>query len=134
MTRTFSPSVVWSGLKKTEGDTEMLEENVKKILEGYPCINEYYLKHIPFLVKKGHPLICLIIKESRYLGLLNGWLKNFDSNSNVGHLIKKSRNSADFCSIMSEFNVASFLKDKADEIEIITANNSSPDFKISRTS
>ncbi len=92
-----------------------IEENkeaIEKILQKYPYIEKYYGRFVTFFLEKDHPLINLIIRKRSYLDLLNGWLEKLDSIPNVTHLVKKSKNPAEFFNIMSELKVASFFIDK----------------------
>ncbi|MCW3138635.1 MAG: hypothetical protein N2V76_09550 [Methanophagales archaeon] len=110
-----------------------IEENkeaIEKILQKYPYIEKYYGRFVTFFLEKDHPLINLIIRKRSYLDLLNGWLEKLDSIPNVTHLVKKSKNPAEFFNIMSELKVASFLIDKVDKLKIIVPKNSSHDFEI----
>ena len=110
-----------------------IEENkeaIEKILQKYPYIEKYYGRFVTFFLEKDHPLINLIIRKRSYLDLLNGWLEKLDSIPNVTHLVKKSKNPAEFFNIMSELKVASFFIDKVDKLKIIVPKNSSPDFEI----
>lgn len=115
---------------KIRGTNEMQTQNVEKNLAKYPHIEKYYGQYIFSLVKKNHPLISLIINEGNYIVLLDSWINKLDSIPDVPHLIKKSKNPADFFNIMSEFKVASFLIAKVDKIKIISSEEPSPDFKI----
>ena len=108
----------------------MQTQNVEKNLAKYPYIEKYYGQYISSFVKENHPLISLIINEGSHLILLDGWLDKLDSIPDVSHLIKKSKNPADFFNIISEFKVASFLIAKVDKIKIISSKKPSPDFKI----
>ncbi len=109
-----------------------IEENkeaIEKILHKY--LYRKILRAVcHFFLEKDHPLINLIIRKRSYLDLLNGWLEKLDSIPNVTHLVKKSKNPAEFFNIMSELKVASFFIDKVDKLKIIVPKNSSPDFEI----
>lgn len=122
----------WKMKTEMRKEKERTQEELERILQKYPLINKYYGSYVATLINKGHPVVNLIINERSYLDLLNGWLEKLDCHPGIAHLVKKSKNPADFFNTMSELKVASFLIDKVQKgnLTIIVPDNSSPDFKI----
>jgi len=105
-------------------------ELINQQIERYSLINECYNSYLNNSRSRNHPLAILLFESDPFLVEFENCLEKIKRIDKFSHLIKKSKNQNDFYSTYAEMKAILLFMEKNIPVEIIKAENSSPDLII----